>query len=122
MQCWCKTYRCQGALRSARTRYNHYQKESREYQEASAHITSSVGDFDKYLDLSMYSKMPEASMSMYPGSRLTILEAVFEIFRDFVFSAETQASVSKRLKLLKEKFLPDNNAMPASLDEALKML
>ena len=49
-------------------------------------VTSSIGDFDVYMDLSMYSKMPEASKLVSSVSDITVLEAVFEIVRDFVFT------------------------------------
>ena len=86
-------------------------------------VTSSIGDFDAYMDLSLYSKMPEASKPVSSVSEITVLEAVFEIVRDFVFTPNaSKKSTTSRFKLIKEKFLPDNNAMPKSFEDAIKVI
>ena len=68
MQCWCKTYQCHGALKSTRTRYNHLKQVKNEKEVPSSESLSSIGDFDNYLDLSMYAKMPETSKLLHEGS------------------------------------------------------
>lgn len=108
MQCWCQKYECRGAIRSERTYYHHNQG----YKEKHVPVPSLIGPFDQYMDLSLYSKIPESKMLLYPGAKLTILEAVYEVIRDFVFSKDTKANVTKRCKLMKEKLLPEGNLMP----------
>ena len=105
-------------MQSSRTRRHHLKMDNQTLE-----IPSSIGDFDKYLDFCSYSTIPEANTLMYPNARITILEGVYEILRDFVFTPDaSKMSTSARFKQLKEKFLPENNMMPASFDQALQLI
>ena len=120
MQCWCSKYACRGTIRSERTYYNHNNEGYK--NEKHIHVPSLIGPFDKYMDLSLYTKIPESKTLLYPGAKLTILEAAYEVIRDFVFSKDTRANVTKRCKLMKEKLLPEGNLMPESFEAIFKII
>ena len=79
MQCWCQKYECRGATMTNRTYYKH-NKGNR--GESEKHIPSLIGPFDHYIDLALYTKIPESKTLLYPGAKLTVLEAVYEVVRD----------------------------------------
>ena len=55
--------------------------------------------------------------------RLTVLEAVFEVMRDFVFSPNmSKGCVSRRLNSLKSKFLFQDNNLPSDFEQAMKII
>ena len=105
-------------MQRSRTRRRHLKMDNQTLE-----FPSSIGDFDKYLDFCSYSTIPEANTLMYPNARITILEGVYEILRDIAFTPDaSKMSTSARFKQLTEKFLPENNMMPASFDQALQLI
>jgi len=104
MKCFCNYYTCGGALLTLRTWENHRKLDSQNLT-----VTSKVGLFDHYIDFSMYRRIPAARSPLYPNARLSILEAIYHVMRDFVFTPNaSKQETSNRLDQLKNKFLPEN--------------
>ena len=86
-------------------------------------IPPALPEFDKLFDIGLHTNSSEAQTLIFPNAKLTILEAIFNIIKDFVFTPDaSKKSTSRDFSRMKEKFLPQCNLMPGSLEEALEII
>ena len=125
MRCECKSFGCGasgGKMQSSRTAHRHIKEDN--FLLCKRHIPNykPVSDFDKYMDLGVY--QTHWSVSHRLNKKLSILEYIFEIMREFVSTPNaSKKTVTNHLSALKYKVLETvNEKLPDSFEAALKIL
>ena len=116
--CYCSTYRCGGILRGSRTAYNHQKLDLSKNPPIKG-----IGDFDRISDSFIYENHWSITEKVSTTSSKTVLELVFEIARDFVFTpSASQKGVTSRLKTFRSTFDNISSRLPTDFDGMLKFL
>lgn len=124
-ECFCRSNNCGGKLVSIKTRNRH---SDQDYQTLKKESQQNKPDYIVYdrrinFDEDLYKTSEVATTKLFPGSRITVLEALFAKFRTFCahpFSTKTELDELFRADNMFN--LPESNHMPSSYREARKLI
>eukprot|EP00111_Clytia_hemisphaerica_P011821 TCONS_00034748-protein len=122
-QCFCKTFGCAGKLVSTKTVRRHMEKD---YATLKSDRLDTLRNHEYrrtvHFNEDLYTESDVAKTKLYPGSELTVLEAIFLKIRTFVGHTSSKAELSEIFRNDHQHVLPKPNNMPSSYEEAYKLI